>query len=134
MLVEGILVFDEGGAVGLGTTYNGLDFRGLQVAATGENGGGICTITVNQQTFVEVAGATLCYRWYCISHTTECRCRYIFILRFQDYIIDIWCRPQLVRLPVWQHIMVLVLNYRVLSPQSQQVITLPLIDPLVTSQ
>jgi len=54
--VEGILVFDEGAAVGLGTTFNGLDFRGLQVVATGENGGGIATITVNQQTFVEVAG------------------------------------------------------------------------------
>ena len=39
--IEGLLVFDEGSAVGVGTTYSGLDFRGLDVVATGGNNGGI---------------------------------------------------------------------------------------------
>ena len=95
--VEGILVFDEGGAVGLGTTYNGLDFRGLQVVATGENGGGIATITVNQQTFVEVLVATDVIGG--ITSVTQLNVDYIFILRFQDYIIDIGCR-RTVGLPI----------------------------------
>ena len=56
--IEGILLFDEGAAVGLGTTYSGLDFRGLDVVATGGNNGGIATITVSQQTFVQQAGVS----------------------------------------------------------------------------
>jgi len=56
--IEGLLLFDEGSAVGLGTTYSGLDFRGLDVAATGGNNGGIATITVSQQTFVTQAGVS----------------------------------------------------------------------------
>ena len=56
--IEGLLLFDEGSAVGLGTTYSGLDFRGLDVVATGGNNGGIATITVSQQTFVAQAGVS----------------------------------------------------------------------------
>ena len=52
MQVSGLLVFDEGSAVGVGTTYSGLDFRGLDVVATGGNNGGIATVTISQQTFV----------------------------------------------------------------------------------
>tara|TARA_Y100000033_G_scaffold44587_1_gene47223 strand:- start:412 stop:1788 length:1377 start_codon:yes stop_codon:yes gene_type:complete len=54
--IEGLLVFDEGSAVGVGTTYSGLDFRGLDVVATGGNNGGIATVTISQQTFVTQAG------------------------------------------------------------------------------
>jgi hypothetical protein len=54
--IEGLLVFDEGAAVGLGTTYSGLDFRGLDVTAIGGNRGGIATVTVLQQTYVQRAG------------------------------------------------------------------------------
>ena len=54
--IEGLLLFDEGSAVGVGTTYSGLDFRGLDVVATGGNNGGIATITISQQTFVTQAG------------------------------------------------------------------------------
>ncbi len=54
--IEGILIFDEGSSVGLGTTFSGLDFRGLDVVATGNNNGGIATITVSQQTYVAQAG------------------------------------------------------------------------------
>ena len=54
--IEGLLLFDEGSAVGLGTTYSGLDFRGLDVVATGGNNGGIATVTISQQTFVTQAG------------------------------------------------------------------------------
>ena len=56
--IEGILVFDEGGAVGLGTTYSGLDFRGLDVVATGGNNGGIATVTISRQIFAEQAGVS----------------------------------------------------------------------------
>ena len=56
--IEGILLFDEGGAVGLGTTYSGLDFRGLDVVATGGNNGGIATVTISQQTYVDQAGVS----------------------------------------------------------------------------
>ncbi len=54
--IEGLLLFDEGSAVGGGITYSGVDFRGLQVTATGGNNGGIATITVAQQPFVALAG------------------------------------------------------------------------------
>jgi len=54
--IEGLLLFDEGGQVGLGTTYSGLDFRGLDVSVAGGNDGGIATITVVQQTYVDHAG------------------------------------------------------------------------------
>ena len=54
--IEGLLVFNEGSAVGVGTTYSGLDFRGLDVVATGGNNGGIATVTISQQTFVTQAG------------------------------------------------------------------------------
>ena len=54
--MNGLLIFDEGAAVGLGTTFNGLDFRGSQVVAEGENGGGIATIRFTPQTYVELAG------------------------------------------------------------------------------
>ncbi len=70
--IEGLLVFDEGSAVGLGTTYSGLDFRGLDVVATGGNNGGIATVTISQQTYVAQAGVPQCRRGYCISHSTEC--------------------------------------------------------------
>jgi hypothetical protein len=56
--IEGVLIFDEGGAVGLGTTYSGIDFRGLDVTATGGNNGGIATVTVVQQTYVNQAGVS----------------------------------------------------------------------------
>jgi len=56
--IEGILIYDEGGAVGLGTTFSGLDFRGLDVSAIGNNNGGIATITVSQQTYVQQAGVS----------------------------------------------------------------------------
>ena len=56
--IEGLLVFDEGSAVGVGTTYSGLDFRGLDVVATGGNNGGIATVTISQQTFVTQAGVS----------------------------------------------------------------------------
>lgn len=56
--IEGLLLFDEGTQVGGGITYSGLDFRGLDVAATGGNNGGIATITVSQQTFVTQAGVS----------------------------------------------------------------------------
>ena len=54
--IEGLLVYDEGSAVGLGTTYSGLDFRGLQVVATGGNRGGIATVTISEQPYVVLAG------------------------------------------------------------------------------
>jgi len=54
--IEGLLLFDEGAVVGGGITYSGLDFRGLDVTATGGNNGGIATITVAQQSFVTLAG------------------------------------------------------------------------------
>lgn len=56
--IEGLLIFDEGSAVGGGITYSGIDFRGLDVTATGGNNGGIATITVVQQTYVEQAGVS----------------------------------------------------------------------------
>jgi len=56
--IEGLLVFDEGSAVGVGTTYSGLDFRGLDVVATGGNNGGIATITISQQNYVDQAGVS----------------------------------------------------------------------------
>tara|TARA_B100001939_G_scaffold36469_1_gene28380 strand:+ start:2397 stop:3815 length:1419 start_codon:yes stop_codon:yes gene_type:complete len=56
--IEGILLFDEGGAVGLGTTYGGLDFRGADISVAGGNAGGIATITVVQQTYVDQAGVS----------------------------------------------------------------------------
>jgi len=54
--IEGLLVFDEGTQVGLGTTYSGLDFRGIDVSVAGGNDGGIATVTVTQQTYVLQAG------------------------------------------------------------------------------
>lgn len=54
--IEGLLIFDEGSAVGGGITYSGVDFRGLDITATGGNNGGIATITVEQQSFVTLAG------------------------------------------------------------------------------
>ena len=56
--IEGFLLFDEGTQVGGGITYSGLDCRGLDVAATGGNNGGIATVTVSQQTFVTQAGVS----------------------------------------------------------------------------
>ena len=56
--IEGLLVFDEGSAVGVGTTYSGLDFRGLDVVATGGNNGGIATVTISQQNYVDQAGVS----------------------------------------------------------------------------
>ncbi len=54
--IEGLLIFDEGASVGGGITYSGVDFRGLDVTATGGNNGGIATITVAQQSFVTLSG------------------------------------------------------------------------------
>jgi len=54
--IEGLLVFDEGSAVGGGITYSGLDFRGLDITAAGSNLGGTATVTVVQQSFVPLAG------------------------------------------------------------------------------
>jgi len=54
--IEGLLIFDEGAAVGGGITYSGVDFRGLQVTATGGNNGGIATITVTEQPYVALSG------------------------------------------------------------------------------
>jgi len=54
--IEGLLVFDEGAQVGLGTTYSGLDFRGIDISVAGGNKGGIATITVTQQNYVTQAG------------------------------------------------------------------------------
>lgn len=56
--IEGLLIFDEGSAVGGGITYSGVDFRGLDVTATGGNNGGIATVTVVQQTYVDQAGVS----------------------------------------------------------------------------
>lgn len=56
--IEGLLIFDEGSAVGGGITYSGVDFRGLDVTATGGNNGGIATVTVAQQTYVDQAGVS----------------------------------------------------------------------------
>ena len=56
--IEGILLFDEGGAVGLGTTFGGLDIRGADISVTGGNAGGIATITVTTPPFVETSGVS----------------------------------------------------------------------------
>lgn len=56
--IEGILLFDEGSVVGLGTTYGGLDIRGADIAVAGGNAGGIATITVTTPTFVETSGVS----------------------------------------------------------------------------
>ena len=56
--IEGILLFEEGGAVGLGTTFGGLDIRGEDITVTGNNNGGIATITVTTPPFVETSGVS----------------------------------------------------------------------------
>jgi len=43
--IEGILLFEEGSAVGLGTTYSGLDFRGSNITIDGTEAGFIATLT-----------------------------------------------------------------------------------------
>lgn len=42
--IEGILLFDEGSPVGLGTTFGGIDFRGPGLAVTGHTGFNIATV------------------------------------------------------------------------------------------
>jgi len=54
--IDGLLIFDEGSNVGPGTSFNGLDFRGLQIEATGTSAGGISTIIVSQQPYVDLSG------------------------------------------------------------------------------
>ena len=66
-------------AVGVGTTYSGLDFRGLDVVATGGNNGGIATVTISQQTFVTQVGISTSVVGGAACNSSQCRCRYIFI-------------------------------------------------------
>jgi len=56
--IEGILLFDEGAQVGVGTSYGGLDFRGSSVTVSGENDGGIATVrlTGDFSTGVNITG------------------------------------------------------------------------------
>ena len=55
--ITGLLLFDEGAAVGLGTTFGGIDFRGSSISVEGGDGGGIATVfTTGNLDNVNVAG------------------------------------------------------------------------------
>jgi len=56
--IEGILLFDEGTQVGAGVTYAGIDFRGQEVLVEGAPLGGIATVYVSRQPYVEQAGVS----------------------------------------------------------------------------
>ncbi len=56
--IEGILLFDEGTQVGAGVTYAGIDFRGQEVLIEGAPLGGIATVYVSRQPYVEQAGVS----------------------------------------------------------------------------
>lgn len=60
--IEGILLFEEGSAVGLGTTYSGLDFRGSNITIDGTEAGFIATLTSSGNfgsEFITGAGITV---------------------------------------------------------------------------
>ena len=60
--IEGILLFDEGGPVGMGTSFGALDFRGSSISVDGTSSGGVATVTATGNfgtEFISGAGITV---------------------------------------------------------------------------